>query len=123
MKTTSYEISEKLFKLGFEGDAVYYYEIGDPENLWHITELQLEGIDNHYSSYDLETILEALPEWIDGDQELTVSKNYAGYFEAESIICSGIDAVCGKLENESLADCAARLLILLHEEGIVKFNN
>ncbi len=27
-----------------------------------------------------------------------------------------------KKENESLADCVGRLLILLHEEGIINFN-
>jgi len=50
MKFTSYEISKKLAEAGFDGESEVWKH--DPENF-------ITG--QKYWSYDLETILEALP--------------------------------------------------------------
>lgn len=110
MKTTSYEISKKLAEAGFDGESEVWKH--DPENF-------ITG--QKYWSYDLETILEALPGMIEGEQYLVLDKDSVGYFEYESIICSGIEAYCKKEENETLADTAARLLMLLVEKGLLTF--
>jgi hypothetical protein len=56
----------------------------------------------------LETILEAFPEAI----ELTLTRY--------SMRCHYVSE---RKEDESIVDCAARLLILLNEKGIINFNN
>jgi len=107
MKTTSFEISKKLAEIGFKAEAHH--------------KLHCFKDDFLYSYYDLETILEALPEEINLEgycQELLITKNLLAYQRATG----AWDFEQIRNENESLADTAARLLILLHEEGIVNFN-
>ena len=132
MKTTSYKISKKLAEIGFEGDADYYYEKDKLEenDKWNITELQFEGTDNYYPAYDLETILDALPKernlLTDFNHYLKIvfenfekrEKAFIGYWDEEFYHS---DFLVEQEETESLADTAARLLILLHEKGIVDF--
>ena len=106
MKTTSYEISKKLKEIGFKAEAHH--------------KLRCFKDDFLYSYYDLETILEALPNQLGQSfLQITMLGNQAliGY-EMQRIELSSL--VDGK--NESLADTAARLLILLDKEGIVNFN-
>jgi len=106
MKTTSFEISKKLAEIGFKAEAHH--------------KLHCFKDDFLYSYYDFETILEALPNQLGQSfLQITMLGNQAliGY-EMQRIELSSL--VDGK--NESLADTAARLLILLHEEGIVNFN-
>jgi hypothetical protein len=78
-------------------------------------------------AYDLETILEALPKHIRddfGEYELDLYINRNNWRIAYIGDNGSLqDDRLTKEENESLADTAARLLILLHEKGIVKFNN
>lgn len=126
MKTTSYEISKKLAEIGFEGDAINYYRIGESDTVWHLLELQFEGIDNHYPAYDLETILEALRKVKWFNCRITKSDVNFGYCEIYRDKNKELQErtfSVSNLNDESLADTAARLLILLHEKGIVKFNN
>jgi len=99
-KTTNYEISKKLAEIGFKAKA---------EKCWAkirhsvLSEIDLVNLDftvpQHCDewvlSYDLETLLDALPEIIN----IGLSRN----------------------KNESLADNAGRLLILLHEKNLIKF--
>jgi len=109
MKTTSYEISKQLAKAGFEAENKILKH--DPENF---------TFGSRFWTYDLETILEALPNQLGQSfLQITMLGNQAliGY-EMQRIELSSL--VDGK--NESLADTAARLLILLHKEGIVNFN-
>ncbi len=112
MKTTSYEISRKLFEAGFKPD-------NEDDLKWYAGPTTN---DTACPAYDLETILEALPEMIvlhGISHELNIYKNYLVYERATG---AG-QYECNKEDNESLADTAARLLILLVEKGIVKFNN
>lgn len=64
MKTTSYEISKKLFEIGFKADCYFAYHS-------ELEELHSETIYNryyndaiYYPAYDLETILGELPEFV-----------------------------------------------------------
>jgi hypothetical protein len=134
MKTTSYKISKKLEEVGLSeqlGFCDYYYN-----------EYKLLNIVNQESypdepentmvdcfAYDFETILEALPKQHDffsrgvGKYELLIwyheNKIFIGYQNFD-----GFDKLLTleQEKNESLADIAARLLILLHNKGLINFN-
>ena len=121
MKVTSYEISKKLKEIGFKTETeinwVEYQKYDRDKEIitWHEDERveTWESVNSLCRAYDLETILEALPRRIEGQQKLCFDKDSFGYFEAESI---------KRLQKESLTDCAARMLILLHEKGLIKFD-
>lgn len=125
MKTTSYEISKKLHQAGFkpknEEDRIWNYK-GQQRDL--------------YPAYDLETIIEALPKFLSGEQ-LEIEEDSCYYSDQTPLVLS----YSGKIaefaylvysedwdtrfeiqqeEGESLADTAARLLLLLHKKGIIK---
>ena len=130
MKTTSFEISKKLAEIGFEAKFDHCYSKQNPEQgLWNksfeITCWEGEDISNYYPAFDLETILEALPKEIERDNGFNIGlrfwwadgASWIGYQNFSGFIIT-VDAN----QNESLTDTAARLLILLHEEGIVNFN-
>lgn len=115
MKTTSYEISKKLKEIGFKAEAHH--------------KLRCFKDDFLYSYYDLETILEALPAiinknrdhgWGHFGEELSLKKHEIGYYyqDYDVITCK---IVVKKEESESLADTAARLLILLESKGLINF--
>lgn len=113
MKTTSYEISKQLKEAGFEAetDIIGNYEL--------------------YPSYDLETLIEALPSVIEregseNDIYFTMNKNRVWYENScncdSSGYCRGnIYYRIDRQKNESLADTAGRLLIELFEAGIINF--
>ena len=132
MKTTSYEISKQLKEAGFEALPNWAWCILNRQDLirlhfsqFHLVLPELEKI----ISYDLETILEALPSYIIVNEHwgkivnakcfLFLDKKGVGYD------CNSGNAIGDfsfREENESLADTAARLLIVLHKKGFVNFN-
>jgi hypothetical protein len=137
MKTTSCEISKQLAEAGFnkykipEGNcpkasAVYCWHnflIG--AELEDKTTETLAREYDIYPAYDLETILEALPNFIangNGTENCLVVDvafgeiHYKGDCESDTLF------ITTTRNNESLADTAARLLILLHEKGLINFN-
>lgn len=136
MKVTSYEISKKLAEIGFKTDHSYkwfakgqaiktgdwIHPVNEDEiiNLEAISYIPKESIN--FPAYDLETILDALPEFlkINGFPHfLNLYKNSVGYGTF-----SNPDAIIqGRKVDESLANVGGRLLILLHEKGLVSFNN
>jgi hypothetical protein len=128
MKVTSYKISKKLKEIGFKAETeinwVEYQKYNRDKEIitWHEDERveTWESVDSLCRAYDLETILEALPTRIEGQQKLCFDKDSFGYFKAESINCSDIEVICERLQKESLTDCAARMLILLYEKGLIK---
>jgi hypothetical protein len=71
---------------------------------------------------DLETLLDALPKSLKSKLELRIwydkKSTYIGYQNFE-----GFDKALNlkQQENESLADTAGRLIILLHEKNLIKF--
>jgi hypothetical protein len=126
MKTTNYKISKQLVKAGFKAENDFYWvkwNEGEPE-LMHEKE-QVPQLIEKVPAYDLQTILEALPKAIEkrGVYELELyrdgNKWRIAYVDFEGAI---LDERLTQGENESLADTAARLLILLHEKGLINFN-
>jgi|SanBayMetagenome_1026888.scaffolds.fasta_scaffold46899_3 hypothetical protein len=138
MKTTSYKISKQLAEVGFNK-----YKIPATEYCWHhdnfgstrfLVGAELEDKTTQtlvseykiYPAYDLETLLEALPKQHDffsrgvGKYELRIwyheNKMFIGYQNFD-----GFDKLLTfeQEENESLADCAAKLWLKLKKEGLV----
>jgi len=127
MKTTSYEISKKLAKAGFDVETdFYWYCYDNGRQMRHIADADGKG---NVKAYDLETLIEALPKsitkkgstlkndlriWFDQDRCYIGYQSWEGFLENATIA----------LQNgESLADCAGRLLLKLIEKGSLTFNN
>ena len=121
-KTTSYEISKELEEIDFDVDTIFYYDSENEEcQIWHELPIKLES--EFVKSFDLETILDALPKSIGNtglilDMEsrdiyyMNIAKTERSYCEFQEL----------KQKGESLADTAARLLIQLIKDKIVEIN-
>jgi len=118
MKTTNYEISKQLAEAGFKAKSIFG---------WHVDGKECAPsyplsptATGYFWSYDLETILQALPESVKFDNKwawFEMDKNFIIYeFTDEDNTCL-FDF--HKQENESLADTAARLWLKLKERGLV----
>ena len=126
MKVTSFEISKKLAEAGFEAKPEFYWvkwNEGEPE-LIHRSE-PTPALIEKVAAYDLETILGALPNFIANKNKsencLTIDVafgeiHYEGDSENDALF------ITTTKENETLADTAARLLLLLIEKGLLTFN-
>lgn len=137
MKTTSYEVSKRLKEIGFKAETKFCWQV-DYENddttlgCWfEIPQDQMPYFE-YILAYDLETILEALPDSIEckrtkEEYRLTISpksRGFVGYYRMGKYLdhVFGVD-IRKPLETEPLADTAARLLIKLVEEKIINFKN
>ena len=108
MKTTSYEISKKLKEAGFEAETEYYWHaINDKIELHHVARAGLGDV----KAYDLETILDALRQTRKRIMIVGKSDNWGINFDYEFNKYSQ--------ENESLADTAGRMWLLLKEKGLI----
>lgn len=118
MKTTNFEISKKLKEAGFEAETDYNFIERNNQKVFLINIKELSGIEimNEIGvlikSYDLETILDALPKI--NKQEYLLCSGGIAYLNDDYISI-------GREKNESLADTAGRLLLLLHEKNLIKF--
>jgi len=146
MKTTSYEISKKLKEAGFEAQSSFFWcELGKDLIKIHIS--QSHSVPESLvkiKAYDLETLIDALPDFItreyksneDGEvrefrERLKIDK-YEIYYRCCDIETSD-DAnryfnefgymqdisIFKKFNNESLADTAGRMWLLLKEKGVL----
>lgn len=107
MKTTSYEISKKLKEAGFEAETDFYwycYDMGLA--MRHIADADGRG---NVKAYDLETLLYALPKI--NKQEYLLCSGGIVYLNDDYISV-------GKEKNESLADTAGKMWLLLKEKGL-----
>lgn len=121
MKVTNYLISKKLAEIGFKADNCggWFVEGGFTFD----TKAPFD-----WPSYDLETILDALPKsivkkgsslknnlrvWFDQDRCYVGYQSWEGFLE---------DATIASQNEESLADTVARLLLLLVQKGLLTFN-
>lgn len=129
MKTTNYEISKQLAEAGFEAETQFYlvkWLEGEPE-LVHENQ-QTPNLIESVPAYDLETILEALPNFIENK-----NKGENLFYKSNCLI---IDVAFGEIhyegdsdndamfittaeENESLADCAAKMWLKLKKENLI----
>lgn len=123
MKVTSFEISKKLAEIGFfkpEEATGSYCDVEQRESGIGFVPTK----EHRYLHYGLETILDALPHTIE-------AKNFFGenrFFSLHMVPCRvweyrTLDGDQSQFANsgKSSVDAAARLLIRLHEEGLVKF--
>jgi len=132
-KTTNYEISKKLAEIGFRAETgFYWYEYDKGEEMRYIADADGAG---KYKAYDLETMLDALPSSIEYKNEYNVILYYEfflqnhklGYYYERGEYRSDYNMDDGIFEfsklslDESLADTAGRLIILLHEKNLIKF--
>ncbi len=150
MKTTNYEISKKLKEIGFNTPAEKCWAKIRLSKTQEFTLIPLTfdvfaNCDEWFPSYDLETLIDALPYSItreyksnkDGtikefEEKLVIEKNEIRYK------CYDIETSDEANEywreygyeqnisiysrNDSLANTAGRLLIKLFEAGLIKFN-
>ena len=139
MKTTNFEISKKLAEIGFKAKAEYYWHtINNKIELHHVARAGF----GDYESYDLETLIEALPDCItreyksreDGTieefkEKLLVSKDEI-YYKCYDIETSddaneywreyGYEQNISIYSwNDSLVNIAGKMLIQLFEAGII----
>ena len=118
MKTTNLEISKKLKEIGFDAETEHYWHtINNKIELHHVA----RGGFGDYKSYDLETLIDALPKKIHDNLQLRVwfdEYNFIGYQNWDGFVPK---LTIKQKENESLADTAGRLIIKLFEAGIINF--
>lgn len=124
MKVTNYENSKRLAELRFKAEtACAYKKWKNGYDLFRALESRNDW-EGAIPAYDLETILDALPKSIQFDGEtftFRLTKNYVGYHLCTMDYVSQPNLEVRPLEGESLADTAVRLLIELHEQGLIKF--
>lgn len=143
MKATSFLISKKLAEIGFESETDLYLRkitskkepkifniqlfidsgfFGGKASINHWGELNpqfIEAFPDDYEfsqavkTYDLEILLDALP-----------SKVFNFALDGMSCLVDSepLPIIIIKKENESLADCAGRLIIKLYEQNLINFN-
>jgi len=134
MKVTSYEISKKLEEIGLEAETMFYWvkdQYDKSDSDFYIT-VCLNPYGNAHAkiikAYDLETILEMLPNdidvWDGSIDGLEINKDGIGYV-VEFGSCGEDDYETSdsnylqKEESENLATTAARLLIKLIEDKVL----
>ena len=117
MKTTSYEISKKLKEARFGKDSAFAHfksKCGGG-GIFYVWEGIKGGYEEEFFSYDLETILDALP---DTTEIIISSLTGERIFYLDSNI-RGNEVSIAIEENESLADTAGRMWLMLKEKGLV----
>lgn len=126
IKTTNFEISKKLQEIGFKAEAEFFFYLDKPDyGKWHISEegqILANEKDDCLPSYDLETLLDALP------KELKKCGELGSLFRSGFILgynLQDFDDLSQLLQyqgqGQSLADTAGELIIWLHEENLIKF--
>ena len=142
IKTTNFIISKKLAEIGFRAECSYFYFHSDNNN-YEASSLEEFGYneindcdieDKYYPAYDLEILLNALPRAISVMQEiypigfhlnidLNENAQTFSYIEDDLLLLQEHheEAFVIKTQDESLADTAGRLIILLHNKNLIKF--
>ncbi len=122
---SSLEVSKKLKELGIKTETEFLFNqaINDNDDSYYIT---IFNSDYDYfgsiPAYTLEQILNLLPKsiewggdlWTEEETDYLEINNYSGRIQYPLS-----DLFTDKEENENLATTAARLLIKLHEEGLL----
>lgn len=107
MNITSYEISKQLHDAGFRAES---------KTLVHPTE---SIFGEKYLAYDLETLLERMPEKICG-YELIINKSGAGYLEEVDGYTEAHEREMlyyfDRKKGESITNCVANLLLHLIQQ-------
>lgn len=143
-KTTNFEISKKLKEAGFEAETDFYFHEQQLRNLNFPRHFADADTKNNVKSYDLETILDALPDFIIRKYKSKVNWEVKAFIERLIIekkeirySCDDIEnaddanrfyqeygymqdiTVFKKFNNKSLADTAGRMWLMLKEKGLI----
>ena len=116
-KTTSYEISKQLKEAGFEAETDYnFIERNNQKvflrNIKELTDIELMNeIGVFIKSYDLETLLDALKQTGKRIMIVVINDNWGINFNYEFNKYSQ--------ENESFADTAGKMWLMLKKKGMV----
>ena len=113
IKTTSYEISKKLKEARFDKDSAFAHfksKCGGG-GIFYVWEGIKGGYEEEFFSYDLETLLDALKQTGKKIMIAGKSDNWGINFDYEFNKYSQ--------ENESLADVAGKMWLLLKEKGLI----
>ena len=150
MKTTSHEISKKLKEAGFEAEADYNFIERNNQKAFLVNIKELSGIEImneigvFIKSHDLETIIDALPDFITREYKSKVNWEVKAFrerliIEKEEILysCDDIEnaddanryyqeygymqdiSIFKKFNDKSLADTAGKMWLMLKEKGLV----
>jgi hypothetical protein len=126
MKTTDFELSKKLAEIGFKKTSTiaFFSSKCGGGGRFVVSDGFKDGYNLDCYSFDLETILEALQENFQCDIKISATEieienkprpthqfEYLKFWEEFT----------ERKENESLADTAARLLILLKSKNLISF--
>jgi hypothetical protein len=126
MKTTNFELSKKLLEISFREHTGIFWKMNSDGSQASPFRCGHGGDDysvKYLPSYELETLLEALPEKVnEEEQSWAVQQDYVGYMPRYIRFIKN-EYFCDRLPNEPLADCAARLILKLHEQGIINFKS
>ena len=96
-KTTSYEISKKLKEAGFEAETVFYrYCYDNGRAMRHVADADGKG---NVKSYDLETILDVLPDSITREYKSKENGEVKKFREKLIIEKNEIRYSCDDIEN------------------------
>lgn len=146
-KTTNFEISKKLKEAGFDAQSSFFWcELGKDLIRIHISQSHSvpESIDK-IKAYDLETILDALRDFITREYKSKVNWEVKAFRERLIIEKKEIRYSCDDIENaddanryfnefgymqelsiynfkfnnESLADTAGKMWLMLKEKGLI----
>ena len=115
MKTTNYEISKQLKEAGFEAETDYYFygqQLRNSAFPSHFTDADRKV---HVKSYDLETLLDALP----NTTEIIISSLTGERIFYLDLNIRGNEVSIAIEENESLADTAGKMWLELKEKNLL----
>jgi hypothetical protein len=128
MKVTGFLVSKKLAEIGFKAEAEKCWaKIGHSVSSEFVLvnlDFQVpQNCDEWVLSYDLETLLDVLPHNFILEKKikfLNMNQSEIGYKTGSSDIYD-YQLLYFRMKEESLADTAGRLIILLHEKNLIKF--
>lgn len=113
---TSLEVSKQLSERGLSLKSDWFWQKLAKKDNFNLSQRR-DYYDTIYNAFCLEQLIEIMPAMISGAQFLSVWNDGVGYFENESIICHSLHvSFLNDNNDDSLADCAAKCLIKLHDE-------
>jgi hypothetical protein len=135
VKVTNYNLSKKLAEIGFKAETKNWWMLSafnEPTHRLKTYNCFEDYVGDNYRAYDFETIWNALPAEISNYEYLSATKknplvlildksntHRPIYYTFSDV---GGCYFGGRIQDrDCLADTAARLLITLVEEGIIKF--
>lgn len=120
LKTTSFEVSKQLLEIGFKQEPCFMWKDKDT------CEPFQEGKDS-IPSYDLETLIDSLPRKLELPNEkqcysLSLETPIKGHDYIKYANVSRRRLFCIQKENDLFVNTVAKLILQMHKEGFVNFD-